>query len=180
MATSPQEVNQDTKSDGRDIPNEPAVILPGDGEAFGFAETGGQWKIDAADTGERFVVAHYPIAPRTLVAPAHCHHNEDEYTYVLDGTLGTLVGDEAVTAEPGTWIVKPRGQWHTLWNAGDTPCRVMEIVSPAGFESYFEEVAAAGSDMERLMQINEKYAIEMDFESVPVLCEHFGLTFPEL
>jgi hypothetical protein len=48
------------------------------------------------------------------------------------------------------------------------------------FESYFDEVAAAQGDMERLAQINEKYGIDMDFESVPELCERFGLTFPEL
>ncbi len=57
------------------------------------------------------------------------------------------------------------------------PCHFLEIVSPAGFESYFEEVAEAGDDMERLAGINEKYGIEMDFESVPTLCERFGLTF---
>jgi gentisate 1,2-dioxygenase len=91
-----------------------------------------------------------------------------------------MAGDEVVTAEPGTWLVKPRGQWHTFWNAGDDPCHVIEIVSPAGFETYFEEVAAAQGDTERLAQINEKYGIDMDFESVPELCERFGLTFPEL
>lgn len=163
-----------------DVLDEPKMILPEEGEAFGFGKIHGHWKIGGADTGERFVAAHYPIPPRTLVAPPHCHHNEDEYSYVLEGTLSALVGDEVVTAEPGTWIVKPRGQWHALWNAEDTPCRVIEIVSPAGFEDYFREVAAAEGDLERLMQINEKYEIEMDLEGVPALCERFGLTFPEL
>ena len=54
MATSHQEIEHDIKSDGRDAPVQPAVVLPDDGEAFGFADTGGHWKIDAADTGERF------------------------------------------------------------------------------------------------------------------------------
>lgn len=163
-----------------DVLAEPKKILPEEGEVFGFGKIHGHWKIGGADTDERFVVAHYPIAPRTLVAPPHCHHNEDEYSYVLEGTLSALLGDEVKTVEPGTWIVKPRGQWHALWNAEDVPCRVIEIVSPAGFEDYFREVAATEGDMEQLAQINEKYAIEMDFESVPALCERFGLTFPEL
>lgn len=157
------------------------VILPGEGDVFDFGEVRGHWKIEGADTGERFAVAQLPdIPPGQLGAPLHRHRNEDEYSYVLEGTLSILVGDKVVTAEPGTWVFKPRGQWHTFWNAGDTPCHLLEIVSPAGFESYFEEVAAAGPDIERLAGINAKYSIEMDFESVPTLCERFGLTFPEL
>ena len=165
----------------RGVSSPPTVIAPDDGAPFVFGEVGGRFKIGGSDTDNRFAVAQLPEIPsRTLAAPLHRHHNEDEYTYVLEGTLGTMAGGEVVTAEPGTWLVKPRGQWHTFWNAGDAPCHVIEIVSPAGFETYFDEVAAAGDDPERLAQINEKYAIDMDFESVSTLCERFELTFPEL
>jgi len=159
----------------------PTVILPEEGTPFAFGEVGGQFKITGRDSGERFVVAHLAdIPPNVLAAPLHRHHNEDEYSYVLEGTLATLLEDEMVIAEPGTWVCKPRGQWHTFWNAGDTPCHIIEIVSPAGFEGYFQEVAAAQGDMERLALINAKYSIEMDFESIPALCERFGLVSPDL
>lgn len=138
------------------------------------------WKIDGSSTEKRFAVVHHPIAPRALAAPLHYHHNEDEYSHVLEGTLGALLGEEVVTAGPGTWVFKPRRQWHTFWNAGDTPCLIIEVISPAGFENYFKEVAAAWGDVERFAQINEKYSLEMDFNSVPDLRERFGLTFPEL
>ncbi len=75
---------------------------------------------------------------------------------------------------------KPRHQWHTFWNAGDTPCEIVEVISPAGFEDYFREVAEAWGDLERFAQINAKYSLEMDFDSVPELCRRFGLTFPDL
>lgn len=164
-----------------DVSDTPTVIAPDDGDPFVFGEVGGRFTIGGSDTDNRFAVAQLPEIPsRTLAAPLHRHHNEDEYTYVLEGTLGTMAEGEVVTAEPGTWLVKLRGQWHTFWNAGDDPCHVIEIVSPAGFETYFDEVAAAQGDRERLAQINEKYGIDMDFESVPELCERFGLTFPEL
>lgn len=159
----------------------PSIIPPDGGEPFLFGEVGGRFKIQGASTEERFAVAQLPeIPPGVLAAPLHRHNNEDEYTYVLDGTLHTMAGDEVVTAEAGTWLVKPRGQWHTFWNAGDEPCHVIEIVSPAGFERYFQEVAEAGSDLERLAEINETYGIDMDFDSIPKLCERFGLTFPEM
>jgi oxalate decarboxylase/phosphoglucose isomerase-like protein (cupin superfamily) len=117
------------------------------------------------------------IAPRTLVAPLHLHHREDEFTYVVSGKLGTLQGDDVVSADQGTWVYKPRGQWHTLWNAGDAPCEIIEVISPAGFENYFSEIATIGSDLMKLVEINNKFELEMDFMSVPGLCSRFGLTF---
>jgi mannose-6-phosphate isomerase-like protein (cupin superfamily) len=159
---------------------EPTIVLPEPEEAFDFGGLGVEWKIDGARTGGRFSVVHHPIAPRSLAAPLHFHHNEDEYSYVLEGTLGALLGDDVVTAGPGTWVFKPRGEWHTFWNAGDAPCRIIEVISPAGFEDYFREVAAAWGDVEAFGRISEKYRLDMDLESVPGLCERFGLRFPEL
>lgn len=158
----------------------PHIVLPETGESFDFGGLGVDWKIDAADTGGRFSVVHHPIAPRALAAPLHHHHHEDEYSFVLEGTLGALLGDDVVEAGPGSWVFKPRGQWHTFWNAGDTPCRIIEVISPGGFEDYFREVAAAWGDVEAFGRISEKYRLDLDLESVPGLCARFGLTFPEL
>lgn len=158
----------------------PIVVPPTGGESADFGGFGVEWKIDAGDTGRRFSVVHHPMAPHALAAPLHRHHREDEYSYVLEGTLGALLGEEAVTAGPGTWVHKPRGQWHTFWNAGDTPCHIIEVISPGGFEDYFREVAQAWGDLERFAAINARYQLDMDFDSVPGLCERFGLTFPGL
>lgn len=155
-------------------------ILATTGESFDFGGLGIEWRIDGPVTGGRFAVVHHPIAPRALAAPLHRHHREDEYSYVLEGTLGALLGDEVVEAGPGSWVVKPREQWHTFWAAGDSPCRIIEVISPAGFEDYFREVAEAWGDLERFAEINAEYQLDMDFDSVPGLCERFGLTFPEL
>jgi mannose-6-phosphate isomerase-like protein (cupin superfamily) len=157
------------------------VIPPGEGEPFSFGEVSGQFKIGGAAADQRFAVAELPgIPPRTLGAPLHRHNREDEYTYVLAGMGGVMAGDDVIAASPGTWLIKPRGQWHTFWNAGDTPCHIIEIVSPAGFESYFGEVAKSGANPEQLARINAKYSIDMDLESVPDLCRRFGLKFPEM
>jgi mannose-6-phosphate isomerase-like protein (cupin superfamily) len=158
----------------------PPIIIKPHGESFDFGGLEIDWKIDGKHTEERFSVVHHPMAPHALASPLHYHHNEDEYSYVVKGTLGALLGDEVVYAEAGLWVFKPRGQWHTFWNAGDTPCEIIEVISPAGFENYFREVAAAWGNVERFAQINAKYHLDMDFESVPKLCERFGLTFPQL
>lgn len=158
----------------------PIVALPGEGESFDFGGLGVDWKIDAQHSQRRFSIVHHPMAPRALAAPLHRHSREDEYSYVLKGKLGALLGDDVVTAEAGTWVHKPRHQWHTFWNAGDTPCELIEVISPGGFEDYFREVARAWGDLERFAEINAQYGLEMDFDSVPGLCERFGVTFPSL
>jgi mannose-6-phosphate isomerase-like protein (cupin superfamily) len=161
-----------------------SITIPADGrESVDLGGMGVIWKIAAAETAGRFSVVHHPLAPRALAAPLHRHSREDEYSYVLEGTLGALLGDEVVSAGPGSWVVKPRDQWHTFWNDGDTPCEIIEIISPAGFEAFFRELAdlfGAGAEPElaRMGALCERYGIEMDPQSARGLCERFGLSHP--
>jgi mannose-6-phosphate isomerase-like protein (cupin superfamily) len=161
-----------------------SISIPIDGrERVDLGGLGIVWKIEGAEAGERFSVVHHPLAPRALAAPLHKHTREDEYSYVLEGTLGALLGDEVVTAGRGTWVFKPRDQWHTFWNAGDEPCEIIEIISPAGFENFFRELAQiyaadGGPDLARFGDLCRRYALEMDPTSVPGLCERFGLEHP--
>jgi hypothetical protein len=59
------------------------------------------------------------------------------------------------------------------------PCRTVEIVSPAGFQRYFQDLAEIGGDMTQLARLNGHYAIDMDLDSIPALCQQFGLRFPQ-
>ncbi|MEO6567268.1 MAG: cupin domain-containing protein [Opitutaceae bacterium] len=152
------------------------MIAPDAGDLFSRGGFGIRWKIDGHQTAQRFSVVHHPMAPRTLAAPLHRHHREDEYSYVLTGTLGALLGDDVVTAGPGTWVFKPRGQWHTFWNAGDTACEIIEVISPAGFEDYFRALAAAWPNLEKFSEIARRYELDVDVASVPTLCARFGVT----
>ncbi len=154
------------------------VISAGAGERFDFGGFGVVWKIAGHPSDGRFSVVHHPIAPRTLAAPLHRHHREDEFSYVLTGTLGALLGEDVVTARAGDWVFKPRGEWHTFWNAGDTACEIIEVISPAGFEDYFREFSDVWPDRSKAASIREKYALDMDLESMPALCARFGLRMP--
>ena len=97
--------------------------------------------------------------------------------------MGALLGDEVVEAGPGDLVFKPRNQWHTFWNAGDEPCRILEIISPAGFEHFFQELVALGgaiqADPEALRQLSARYGLELQPETVPELLERFGLVIGE-
>lgn len=158
------------------------VLGPGDGKAGFLGSIGVRFMVDGAETGGGFSLVEHPMSPRALAAPLHRHLNEDEYSFVLEGQVGALLGGEVVTGGPGTLIFKPRNQWHTFWNAGDTPARILEIISPAGFEQFFAQIVELGgimkADPQRLGELSAQYGLEMDPTSVPSLVERFGLKFP--
>jgi len=83
---------------------------------------------------------------------------------------------------PGDFIFKPRGQWHTFWNAGDEPARILEIISPAGFEQIFDELSDFGGvdtiSTETLDELCARYELEMDVRTVPELRKRFDVKFP--
>src|SRR4030088_3806738 len=123
------------------------VVGPTDGKAGFLGSIGVRFMIDGNESGGGFSLVEHPMGPRALAAPLHRHSREDEYSYVLTGRVGASLGGEVVYGEPGDLIFKPRGQWHTFWNAGDQPARILEIISPAGFEKFFDrvtELAAKG------------------------------------
>src|SRR5262249_39931084 len=115
------------------------VLGPGDGRTGLLGSMGARFMLSGDETEGGFSLVEHPIRPRALAAPLHRHSREDEHSFVLEGRLGALLGDEVVYGEPGDLIFKPRGQWHTFWNAGDEPARILELISPAGFERYFEQ-----------------------------------------
>jgi Cupin domain len=92
------------------------------------------------------------------------------------------LGDDVVEAGPGDLVYKPRGQWHTFWNAGDEPARILEIISPAGFEQFFAELAPLASggapDPDAFGELCGRYELDMQPKSVPGLCSRFGVWFP--
>ena len=160
------------------------VVGPDNGRDGFLGSIGVRFLIDGPDAAERFSLVEHPMSPRALAAPVHRHTREDEYSYVLEGRMGALLGDEVVEAGPGDLVFKPRGQWHTFWNAGDEPCRILEIISPAGFERFFQELSDLGGVIEAgpeaVAELSERYGLEMQPETVPGLLERFGLQLGHL
>jgi len=159
------------------------IVGPDDAQEGFLGSIGVRFMIDGPDAGERFSLVEHPMSPRALAAPLHRHTREDEYSYVLEGRMGALLGDDVVEAGPGDLVYKPRNQWHTFWNAGDEPCRILEIISPAGFERFFRELSdlggVIGAGEHALAELNERYGLEMQPETVPDLVQRFGLRVGE-
>ncbi len=158
------------------------VVGPRDGKAGFLGSIGVRFMIDGEESGGGFSLVEHPMSARALAAPLHKHTLEDEYSYILTGRVGALLGDHVLEGGPGDLIFKPRNQWHTFWNAGDEPARILEIISPAGFEKFFEELSdmsgVTQAPPEKMMDLMGRYKLEIDPDSVPGLVERFSLRFP--
>jgi mannose-6-phosphate isomerase-like protein (cupin superfamily) len=158
------------------------MIGPRDGKLGFLGSIGVRFMIWGEEAGEQFSLVEHPMSPRALAAPLHRHSREDEYSYVLRGRLGALIGDDVVFAEPGDLLFKPRNQWHTFWNASDEPASILEIIAPAGFERFFSELSDQGGvtnlEPSVLGSLCERDGLEMKPETVPELVQRFHLRFP--
>ncbi len=157
-----------------------AVIPPGVGDPVIRGGFGVVRKLSREDTAGSFSVVEHPLEPGVLAAPPHTHTNEDEFSLVLEGRIGALVGNEVFEAGPGAYVLKPRGVPHTFWNPGPRPTRVAEIIAPPGFERYFDELAeilAAGGqpDVVKIENLAGKYGLSFHWERVAELSERYGV-----
>jgi quercetin dioxygenase-like cupin family protein len=157
-------------------------VRAGEGLNAPLGELGTVHKVPAYVTDGRVAAVEHTLPARRLAAPLHRHSREDELSIVLSGTFGARLGEDVIVAGPGSYVHKPRGQWHTFWNAGDTELRLIELLIPGGFDAYFQWLSTllrSGKepDKEAIRTLAAEYGLEFDMKSVRPLCEEFGLTF---
>jgi quercetin dioxygenase-like cupin family protein len=136
-------------------------------------------------TGGAFSVVRHVLAPGILGSPSHRHNDEDEHSFVLQGEVGFELGDEVRNAREGDVVTKPRGQFHAFWNPGDRPASLLEIITPAGFEGYFAEMAeiiptTPGElpDFGRLAAAAENHRLDLDMDRLGALMSAHGVRLP--
>jgi quercetin dioxygenase-like cupin family protein len=116
------------------------VVPPGGGESVAIPRFGAVFKLCSRDNGGEVAIVEHPLAVGGITPP-HRHTREDEYSIVLEGEIGFRSDDQEVVLGAGGYITKPRGQMHAMWNAGSTPGRIIEVITPGGFENYFRELS---------------------------------------
>ena len=157
------------------------VVKPGEGRAGGLVPgVGVVFKIDGEDTGGALSIVEHPFAVGALVPP-HIHTFEDEYSIVLEGEIGFRSNDREVVLSAGGYIIKPRGEVHAMWNAGSTPARMIEVITPAGFERFFREFAdmtASGRpDRAAVAKLAERYQLPFaEPDWLPDIIARYNLT----
>ena len=98
----------------------PGILRVGEGDVLGAVEAvRDRFMLESGESGGRIAILQHLMPARSLAAPLHRHSREDEFSFVLEGRVGVLLGDEKIIAGPGDLVFKPRDQWHTFWNAGD-------------------------------------------------------------
>lgn len=153
------------------------IIRAGEGLVLGpDAGCRDRFLIDSDTTGGRFSVVEHLLAPRSIAAPVHRHTREDEYSLVLEGRVWVRLGDDEHVAEVGDLVLKPRGQWHTFWNAADEPARLLELISPGGLEHLFATMGTAGPDVD-IAALVEAAGCEGDPGATEPIIEQYGLTW---
>lgn len=158
-----------------------AVIGPGEGLHAPLARLGTIYKVRSQFVDGRLTIVEHTLPARRLAAPLHRHSREDELSFVIAGQMGALLGDEVVVARAGSYVLKPRGQWHTVWNPGLGGLRFVELIIPGGLEGYLEQLApilngAAASDSAAIARTAAEYGVEFDFSSIGDISRRFGVT----
>ena len=159
------------------------VVQPGEGRRGDLMPgVGVIFKIDGADSGGALAVVEHPFEVGGLVPP-HIHHREDEFSIVLEGEIGFRSEDKEIVLGPGGYIVKPRGEVHAMWNAGPTPARMIEIISPAGFEELFRTVVGlterGEAEMSKIVELANRYEVPIaEPEWLADVIERYQLSMP--
>lgn len=161
----------------RDLP----VIGRRQGLDAPLARLGTIYKVQSQFVDGRLTIVEHTLPARRLASPLHRHSREDELSLVLAGQMGALLGDEVVVAGARSYVIKPRGQWHTVWNAGLGALRFVELIIPGGLEEYLQQLSpmltsAAPPDQSAIKRTAAEYGVEFDFDSVGELSTRFGVT----
>jgi len=148
------------------------VVAPGEGRITVEGPVGVVEKIHGRRTNGVISIVEHPIAPGALVPP-HTHADFDEWSYVLEGRVGARIGVQEFTAEPGSYILKPRRIMHAFWNAGPAPARIIEVITPAGFEDFFADVGEmlreGDPEPGRMVALRARHGTTTDLAWVPEL-----------
>ncbi len=162
------------------------IVQPGEGlvlEPASPGDIGVVFKLWGADTGGAVSIVEHPFPVGSLVLP-HLHTREDEYSIVTEGEIGFRSGDREVVLGAGGYITKPRNELHAMWNAGDVPARMIEVISPAGFENFFQELSellatTESPEMAEIAALAANYGLQFGEPAwLPDVIERYGLTPP--
>jgi quercetin dioxygenase-like cupin family protein len=157
-----------------------AFLLPGEGKAIRTGAMSVVYKVSADWTGGAYTMHEQPVEPGVLVAP-HTHAHQDQVSYVVEGELGFLVGDEEFTAPAGSCVFRPRGIRHALWNATRATARMLEITNPGSeFECYFlrfGELTEAGETRRHVIhELGARHGITYDLPKAEDLARRHGVS----
>jgi mannose-6-phosphate isomerase-like protein (cupin superfamily) len=115
-------------------------------------------------TAGSFFLSESTIEPGFPGPPPHRHEQLHDMFYVLEGTLTVRLGEESREVGAGTFICVPPGVVHTFSNPGAQPVRFLNFNTPAGWENYMRDLAAAAQAGPLTPEAIGKIASKYDFQ----------------
>jgi mannose-6-phosphate isomerase-like protein (cupin superfamily) len=119
------------------------VHPPGEGERLGVGGSSVTVKATGEDTGGTLYLGEVLVEPGFPGPPPHVHDKLHDMFYVLEGTLTVQLGEETREIGAGSFVCVPPGTVHTFSNPGSEPVRLLNLNTPAGWENYMRDLAAA-------------------------------------
>jgi quercetin dioxygenase-like cupin family protein len=155
------------------------LLRPEQAESVSIGGVDVIFRISGRETNDAYAVLEFCLEPGRLIPP-HAHRREHEVSYVLEGEIGVRIEDEEITAKQGCLVVKPPQVAHAWWNAAASPARVLEVISPAGFEGYFAELAEIHAsrgfrDPRMIADLQDRYGVTASADWIPLLKATHGL-----
>jgi mannose-6-phosphate isomerase-like protein (cupin superfamily) len=139
---------------------------PGEGERHAAGPVEIVIKATGDDTAGSFFLAENLIPAGFAGPPPHQHEKLHDMFYVLEGTLTLRLGDETVTAGPGTFACVPPGVVHTFSNPGGEPVRFLNFNTPSGWERYMRDLAEAARSGPLTPEAIGRVAARYDFRAL--------------
>ena len=145
-----------------------------------FRALGTTYKVLSKSVNGSTAIVEHTVEPKSVGAPMHKHTHEDEISYVLEGELSVIQDGNEQIARAGQYIIKPRGIFHTFWNAGNERIRFIEVITPGNFEYYFAELApfletGKTPRMDKVRETGAKYGLIVDPKGAEDIIKKYGL-----
>jgi quercetin dioxygenase-like cupin family protein len=148
------------------LPGKAHTVVPGEGRSVNLGVV--SMRILAAgeaDTGNAFTLAEFSGTGEGPWTVPHLHRGFEESFFVLDGSFTFTVGEEAIEATPGIYILVPRGTAHTI-SAAEGGGRFLTLMVPGGLEGMFFELGSLPPNAIR--DPAARAAISARYDSIPV------------
>jgi quercetin dioxygenase-like cupin family protein len=122
-------------------------------------------KLTNDDTDGRVAIFQQNVPPMSG-PPLHRHSREDEWFYILDGQITIQVDGQRTILRAGGSAFAPRGTAHTFQNFGPAPARHLVMVTPGGFQRFFEDLTLLNRglpapDLVRVEKLMNQYGVEL-------------------
>lgn len=96
--------------------------------------------LSSEDSAGEVTIYEFLVPPNSPGSPPHTHTLEDEYFYILSGTLDVLSDEDVIRLGPGDFASLNRGHTHMFWNGSDIPVEFVLMTTGSSFEAFMQSV----------------------------------------